>query len=106
MWKSLNHLPKRFTLEPYRDAQGHLSLPIAKGKISFVRKVDFHGKVEINGVPYFIRRELEGQYVVATILTQQKKMVVKHEKEIIKTFSFPIKGHIINPVVVRKKKRT
>ncbi|OOP55049.1 MAG: hypothetical protein AYP45_16985, partial [Candidatus Brocadia carolinensis] len=32
VWKSLNHLPKRFTLEPYRDAQGHLSLPIAKGK--------------------------------------------------------------------------
>ena len=106
VWKSLNHLPKRFTLEPYRDAQGHLSLPIAKGKISFVRKVDFHGKVEINGVPYFIRRKLEGQYVVATILTQKKKIVVKHEHEIIKTFSFPIKGHRINPVVARKKKRT
>ncbi|OQZ01776.1 MAG: hypothetical protein B6D34_12695 [Candidatus Brocadia sp. UTAMX1] len=105
-WKFLNHLPKRFTLELYRDAQGRLSLPIAKGKISFVRKVDFHGKVEINGVPYFIRRKLEGQYVVATILTQRKKMVVKHENKIIKTFSFPIKGHIIDSIVVRKKKRT
>ncbi|MEB2309953.1 MAG: integrase core domain-containing protein [Candidatus Brocadiaceae bacterium] len=105
-WKFLNHLPKRFTLELYRDAQGRLSLPIAKGKISFVRKVDFHGKVEINGVPYFIRRKLEGQYVVTAILTQRKKMVVKHENKIIKTFSFPIKGHIIDSIVVRKKKRT
>ncbi|OQZ02257.1 MAG: hypothetical protein B6D34_11470 [Candidatus Brocadia sp. UTAMX1] len=60
---------------------------IAKGKISIVRKVDFNGKIEIDGVPYFIRRKLEGQYVVAIILTRQKKMVLKHEDEIIKSLS-------------------
>lgn len=105
LWKSLKHLPLGFTLEPYMDAQGHLDLPIAKGKVSFVRKVDAHGKVEINGVQYFIRKKLEGQYVVATIFTQRKKLVVKHENKIIKTFSFPIKGHIVDSLLKDKKKR-
>ena len=103
--KSLKHLPKGFSLEPYMDAQGYLDLPIAKGKVSFVRKVDAHGKVEINGVQYFIRKKLEGQYIVASIFTQRKKLVVKHENKGIKTFSFPIKGHIIDPVLLDKKKR-
>lgn len=105
LWKSLKHLPLGFTLEPYRDAQGCLALPIAKGMVSFVRKVDAHGKVEINGAQYFIRKKLEGQYLVATIFTQRRKLVVKHENKIIKIFSFPIKGHIINPVLVNKRKR-
>lgn len=105
LWKSLKHLPMEFTLKSYMDAQGHLDLPIAKGRVSFVRKVDAHGKVEINGVQYFIRKRLEGQYIVATIFTQRKKLVVKHEDKIIKTFSFPIKGHIIDPVLVSKRKR-
>lgn len=105
LWKSLKHLPLGFTLEPHMDDQGHLDLPIAKGKVSFVRKVDAHGKVEINGVQYFIRKKLEGQYLVATIFTQRKKLVVKDESRTIKTFSFPIKGHIVDPLLKDKKKR-
>ena len=105
VWKSLKHLPGGFTLEPYTDAHGHLNLPIAKGKVSFVRKVDGHGTVEINGVQYFVRRKLEGQYVVATIFTHRKKLVVKHDNRVIKIFSFPIKGHIVDPVFLSKKKQ-
>ncbi len=54
---------------------------------------------------YFIRKKLEGQYIVATIFTQRKKLVVKHEGKTIKTFPFPIKGHIIDPLLKDKKKR-
>ncbi|KAB2832188.1 MAG: hypothetical protein F9K48_10955 [Candidatus Brocadia sp.] len=105
MWESLKHTPVGFNLEPYLNAQGCLNIPVAKGKVSFIRKVDTHGKVEINGVEYFIRKKLEGQYLVATIFTQRKKLVVKHEGKTIKTFSFPIKGHIIDPLLKDKKKR-
>ena len=101
LWESLRHMPIGFSLEPYMDGQGWLNIPIAKGKVSFIRKVDAHGKVEINGVQYFIRKKLEGQYIVATIFTQRKKLVVKHENKTIKAFSFPIKGHIIDPLTVR-----
>lgn len=105
MWESLKQIPIGFNLEPYLDARGCLDIPVAKGKISFIRKVGTHGKVEINGNQYFIRKKLEGQYLVATIFTQHKKLVVKHEGKTIKTFSFPIKGHIIDSLRKDKKKR-
>jgi len=106
LWKSLIHLPKGFSLDRYIDSNGHLNLPIAKGKISFIRKVDSQGRIEINGSTYFIRRKLEGQYVATTIFTHRKRLVVKQENRIIKSFSFPIDGHIINPLVIYKKRKT
>ncbi|HQU31338.1 MAG: hypothetical protein HRU72_07935 [Planctomycetia bacterium] len=56
-----------------------------KGEDIHCEKVYFNGKIEIDGVPYFIRRKLEGQCVVVIILARQKKMVLKHEDEIIKS---------------------
>jgi hypothetical protein len=105
LWKSLRHLPKGFTLERYIDSNGHLNIPIAKGRVSFIRKVDPHGKIDVNGSTYFIRRKLEGQYVVATISTHRKRLVVKQDNRVIKSFSFPIKGHIVAPLfpITRKK---
>ncbi len=106
LWKSLRHLPKGFTLERYIDSNGHLNIPIAKGKVSFIRKVDSHGKIEVNGATYFIRRKLEGQYVIATIFTHRKRLVVKQENKIVKSFSFPSKGHIVAPLLPVTKTKT
>ncbi len=105
-WESLRHLPKRFSLDKYFDSNGHLNLPIAKGKVSFIRKVDSHGKIEVNGATYFIRRKFEGQYVVATIFTYRKRLVVKQENKIIKSFSFPINGHIVFTLLPYTNKKT
>ena len=96
IWESLRHLPNGFSLATYMDHKGNLKLPISKGKVSFIRKVDSHGRIDVNGFSYFIRRKLERQYVVATIFTHRKKLVVKHENKIIKSFAFPITGHIVN----------
>ncbi len=106
LWKSLRHIQKGFNLEKYKDSNGHLNLPIAKGRVSFIRKVDLHGRIEVNGSTYFIRRKLEGQYVIATIFTHRKRLVVKQDNRIIKSFSFPIKGHIIDPLLTYAKKKT
>jgi transposase len=99
IWEFLRHLPDGFSIDTYIDPKGNLKLPIAKGKVSFIRKVNSHGRIDVNGFPYFVRRKLERQYVVATIFTYRKKLVVKHENEIIKSFAFPIKDHIINPML-------
>ena len=106
LWRSLRHLPKRFNLDKYIDSNGHLNIPIAKGKISFIRKVDPHGKIEVNGATYFIRRKLEGQYVTATIFTHRKRLVVKQDNKVIKSFSFPIKGHTVSPLLPVTKRKT
>lgn len=105
LWKSLRHLPRRFNLDIYKDSRNHLDFPIAKGKVSFIRKVDPHGRIEVNGASYFVRRKLEGQYVVATIFTHRKRLVIKHDNRIVKSFSFPIKGRAIAPLLSIERKK-
>lgn len=106
LWKDIRHLPKRFNLDKYIDSKGRLNLPIARGRVSFVRKVDPHGKIEVNGSTYFIRRKLEGQYVIATIFTHRRRLVIKQENKIIKSFSFPVDGSIIAPLLPVTKGKT
>ena len=99
VWRSLRHLPPDFSLRDYHDAQGHLSLPVAKGKVSFVRKVDSHGSIEVNGKAYFIRKKLEGQYVLATIYPHRKRLVVKQNNRLIKSLPFPLNAKIVKPLL-------
>lgn len=98
LWPTLRHLPSAFSLEHYLDDRGHLALPIAKGRVSFVRKVDAHGCIEFNGAEYFIRRRLERQYVVATLSTHHRRVFVKFEDKVIKMFSFPFVGKTVDPI--------
>lgn len=99
IWNSLRHLPPGFRLDVYKDGRGHLDLPVTKGKVSFIRKVDAHGSIEVNGKAYFIRKKLEGQYVTATIFPHRKRLVVKHEKRLIKSFPFIIQGQVVRPLL-------
>ena len=68
------------------------------GRVSFVRKVDAHSCIEFNGAEYFIRRKLERQYVVATLSTHHRRVFVKFEGKVIKTFSFPFVGKTVDPI--------
>ncbi len=64
----------------------------------FIRKVNSRGSIEFNGAEYFIRRKLERQYVVATLSTHHRKVFIKHEGKLIKTFIFPFTGKVIEPL--------
>jgi len=75
-----------------------LALPIASGHVSWVRKVDGHGRIEFNGTEYFIRRKLERQYVVATLSTHHRRVFVKHEGKLVKVIPFPFTGQVIKPI--------
>lgn len=105
LWKSLIHLPRGFNLDRYINSKGYLHLPVAKGRVSFVRKVDVKGSIEANGSSYFIRKKLEGQYVVATIFPHRKRMVVKQDNRIVKSFVFPITAKVINPLIPYRKRK-
>ncbi|MDO9463181.1 MAG: hypothetical protein Q7J61_05185 [Deltaproteobacteria bacterium] len=59
-----------------------------------------------NGAAYFIRKKLERQYVVATIFTHRKRLVVKQDNRIIKSFSFPIKCHIVVSLLPITRRKT
>lgn len=98
LWPTLRHLPVGFSLESYLDACGRLALPIAKGRVSFIRKVSSRGSIEFNGAEYVIRRKLERQYVVATLSTHHRRVFVKHEGKLIKSIPFPFTGKVMEPL--------
>ena len=98
LWPTLRHLPAGFALDSYLDVHGRLSLPLAKGLVSWVRKVDAHGRIEFNGAEYFICRKLERQYVVATLSTHHRRVFIKHEGKLLKSFPFPFEGRIVEPL--------
>jgi len=98
LWPVLRRLPEGFSLDHYIDARGHLALPIAKGSVSFVRKIDSHGRIEFNAAKYFVRRKLERQYVVATLSTYHRRVFIKHEGKVIKTFPFSFVGKVVDPI--------
>lgn len=49
----LRPLPSSFTLARYRDRDGRLCLPLAHGRVSFIRRVDNAGDIDVNGRHYF-----------------------------------------------------
>jgi hypothetical protein len=67
--------------------------------------VDTKGHIEVNGASYFIRRKYEGQYVTATLFTHKKKLIIKLDNTIIKSFAFPIDKKIVAPLLASCKRR-
>jgi hypothetical protein len=92
---TLRHLPEGFALDPYLDRQGQPSLPIACGLVSWVRKVGARGRIEFNGAEYFVGRKLGHQYVVATLSTYHRRVLIRHDEKLIKSIPFPFMGKVI-----------
>jgi hypothetical protein len=95
---ALRHLPEGFSLDPYLDGKGQPSLPIARGLVSWVRKVGTHGRIEFNGAEYFVSRKLEHQYVVATLSIYHRRVFIKHDGKLIRSIPFPFTGSVITPL--------
>ncbi len=91
-------LPRRFTLAAYRDARGTLQLPLARGRIAFVRRVGSAGTILVPGGTYRVGRRLAGQYVVATLYTHRRELVVKLEGRIVHRFPCPLREPLVAPL--------
>jgi hypothetical protein len=94
----LRALPPGFSLDQYRDAHGRLDLPLARGRIFFVRRVGEGGTIDLPGGTYRVGRRLARQYVVATLYTHRREIVVKLEGRVVKRFPCPIREPIVPPL--------
>jgi hypothetical protein len=73
--------------------QAHLQpMPVAIGKLSFIRKVRRSGRITILGVKIRAGKHLRGRYVQATLYTRNAKLKIHHGSKLIKTIDFPIRG--------------
>lgn len=96
---ALRPLPGGFTLPMYRDPQGRLHLPLARGRVSFIRKVDAQGRIDITGWDYFVGKRLTGRYVTATIFPHRQELVVKYAAHVHKRFPFPVSDPLVDPLL-------
>lgn len=95
----LRALPRGFTLAEYRDPRGRLRLPIARGQVSWIQKVDADGHITINARPYLIGKRLTGHYIHATLFTHRRRLVVYDtQRRRLKAFVFPLSERTVAPL--------
>jgi hypothetical protein len=95
---SLPRLPSGFSLQAYRDAEGELHLPLARGRISWVRRADEHGRLRLLGRRLPLGRAAANQYVVATLSTGRSGVAVRVDQRVIKLFGFTIRERVVQPL--------
>ena len=81
--KRLHKLPANFTVAGEK-------LPIAVGKVTFIRLVSVQGNVSILGQTFKIGKRLKFQYVRVTIYTRYRKLKVYYRGRIVKEFPYPL----------------
>lgn len=94
---ALPRIPSSFSLDAYRDERGELRLPLARGRISWVRRVDEQGGVWIAGQHLRLRRAAN-EYVVGTLSTGRREVIVRHEGRLVSRFPFRIDERVIQPL--------
>jgi putative transposase len=80
--KQLRKLPANFTIET--------KLPIAVGKVTFIRLVSIQGTVNILGQAFKVGKRLKFQYVKVTIYTKFQKLRVYLKGKLIKEFPYSL----------------
>ena len=95
----LRALPPAFSLAGYRDKYRRLHLPLARGRVSFNRRVDARGLIDFNGKDYFVGKRLTGRYVTATIFPHRQELVIKHAARVHKRFAFPVSEPVLAPLL-------
>jgi putative transposase len=81
--KRLRKLPARFTLD-----LAHL--PLAAGKVIFIRWVSVEGQIDILEQAFHVGKRLKFQYVQATLDTQRQTLKIYHKGHLIKTFTYKL----------------
>jgi putative transposase len=79
--KRLRKLPANFTADTKK-------LPVAVGKVTFIRLVSVHGTIKVLGQSFKVGKRLKYQYVKVTIYTKYRKLKAYHKGKLIKEFPY------------------
>lgn len=81
--KQLRKLPADFRVDNEK-------LPIAVGKVTFIRLVNAEGHVNILGQRFKVGKRLKFQYIMATLYTKQKTLKIYHKGRLVKEFAYKL----------------
>ena len=97
----IRKLPGGFTLKTYRDSLGELRFPLARGRISWVRRADEHGRLEILGHRLRLGRRVANEYLICTLSTARAELTIQLDGRPIGAYRHPIDEKVIRPLVGR-----
>jgi len=84
--KKLQKLPPRFVVSTD-------PLPIAAGRVTFIRQVTIHGKIHLLSQTFCVGKRLKGQYVKVVLDTQRAQLTVYAKGRIFKRWTYPFLKH-------------
>jgi hypothetical protein len=94
----LRYPPDGFSITDHTDRNGRIRIPLARGRLTYLRRVLPGGVIEISRSHYPLpTTSLTGQLVVATVLTGSRRLVIRYHGETIATHPFPIPEPPIDP---------
>jgi len=94
----LSRIPAAFKLDAFRDAAGELRLPLARGRISWVRRADERGNLGVMGRRLPLGQAAANEYAVATLSTARGDIVVHLAGGGVKQFASPMKERVVQPL--------
>lgn len=87
-------LPQRPRLPQVIDPDGWLKAIHGR---RYVRKVNYRGAIQIDNHAYYIQSRLQGQYVTVGVDAQQRRLVIEHHKQRIKSVALKGLYHTLLP---------
>ena len=99
---ALPQIPQGFSLDRYRDAAGALHFPLARGRISWVRRADENGTLAALGRRLPLGRAAANQYVTATLSTARGDLAVRLADHAVQLFRHPITERVVQPLRPRE----
>jgi putative transposase len=82
--KRLRKLPAQFSLDTEQ-------LPLAAGKVTFIRLVSAEGRIDILEQEFTVGKRLKFQWVKATLDTQLQRLKIYHTGRLIKSFAYSLR---------------
>jgi transposase-like protein len=89
--------PPGFCLADYTNQRGNLTLPLARGRLTYLCRVHTGGTILVAKAPFPVPTSLEGQVVAATILTGSRRLIVRLDGHTVATHHFPVPQTPIGP---------
>jgi hypothetical protein len=84
--KKLQKLPSRFVVPTE-------ALPVAAGRVTFIRQVTVHGKIHLLSQTFSIGKCLKGQYVKVVLDTRHAQLTLYVKGRIFKRWAYPFLKH-------------
>lgn len=90
--------PPTISLQDHQDRKGNLRLPLATGRITYIRHVNEQHTIRIANAVWTLPQTIpQGALTIATITTHNQTLTIRHQGETIATHPYPITHPTIDP---------